>query len=485
MVNSISGLLVWDQSVNLGPDGFDYRGEQLAFLNALSHEKATAPEIGAWLSTIENGNFLEDSGPEVRGNMREIRRQYDRAVKVPAALVMALSRARSAGERAWLEARKLADFSIFLPRLQTLLELSKELADAIGYAHARYDVMLDEYEPGVTADQLSQLFDRLRSNLVPLVEAVVGSTRQPDESILCREFAVASQQELCNQVLAAIGFDTVAGRLDTSEHPFTSGIAPGDTRLTTKYDPRDFRVGFFGMLHEAGHGLYYQGLVREHFGLPQGTCGYNGLHEAQARLWENAVGRSRSFWRYWYPRAQDLFPQALNDVRLDDFLRAINQVKKSFIRVDADELTYNLHVFLRFDLEKKLFSSALQPADIPDAWNESFQSLFGLTITDANLGCLQDMHWSRGAFGYFPTYTLGNVYGAQLFAAARTALKDLDQQFDQGNFVCLTHWLAEKIHRLGQTYPGAELVERVTGSKPSPQALIDQLTEKFSELYRL
>jgi carboxypeptidase Taq len=331
------------------------------------------------------------------------------------------------------------------------------------------------------------LFDALRQALVPLVEAILGSRVRPNPEVVRQAdgYPLDRQQIFGETVAAAIGFDFQCGRLDTTAHPFCSGIGPGDCRITTRYRPDDFSDALFGILHETGHGLYDQGLEAEHFGTPMGEAVSLGIHESQSRLWENAVGRSRPFWSYFLPLAQRFFPGALAGTALDDFVFTINAVEPSLIRVQADEVTYNLHVLLRFELEQALLMGDLPAGDVPGAWNEAMHRLLGVTPPDDAQGCLQDIHWSAGLLGYFPTYTLGNIYAAQLFARAGADLGDLNAAFARGEFAELLGWLRAKVHRQGRRYHSARLIEQATGAPPDPRPLIDALRSKYGTLYQL
>jgi carboxypeptidase Taq len=367
--------------------------------------------------------------------------------------------------------------------LENIVALKRREAEAIGYKTHPYDALLDEYEPGATTADITGVFAALRSDLAPLVEAIIGCGRTSPRAIVERGYAVEQQRAFGEAAAAAIGFDFEAGRLDVTTHPFCSGIGPGDCRITTRYNPRHFNESFFGILHEAGHGLYEQGLPAQHFGTPLGSACSLGIHESQSRLWENQVGRGRPFWEHFFPKARAAFPQALADVSLEQFVWAINDVRPSYIRVEADEATYNLHIIVRFELEQALVSGDLKPGEVPGAWNETFHKSLGLRpLTDA-LGCLQDIHWSFGGLGYFPTYTLGNLYAAQFMEQAREDLGDLDGDLRHGEFARLRGWLNEKIHRHGQRWRAGELCRVVTGRPLSHKPFIDYLRHKYGPLY--
>jgi carboxypeptidase Taq len=483
LLGSCAGLLGWDERVNMPRQGAGLRGEQMALLARLTHEKMTAPVIGELLSTIEGSDLVKDADSDTAANVREIRRTRDRAVKLPKELVEELARVTTHAQQVWQQARAANDFAAFQPWLDKIVRLKRQEAQAIGYKDAPYDALLDEYEPGATTAEVTTLFAALRAELVPLIEAIRASGRRPNHAILERDYPVDRQKVFGQSAAAAIGFDFDAGRLDVTTHPFCSGTGPGDCRITTRYNPRHFNEAFFGILHESGHGIYEQNLSADHFGTPLGTACSLGIHESQSRLWENQVGRGRPFWEYFFPRARQVFLEALRDVSLDDFLFAINDVRPSFIRVEADEATYNLHIILRFELEQALMRSDLQATDVPAAWNEKFTKSFGLTPETDAQGCLQDIHWSGGGIGYFPTYTLGNLYAAQFMDAARRDLGDLDADFRRGDFGRLKGWLNEKVHRPGQHWRPGKLCERVTAAPLSHKPLMTYLRGKYGPLY--
>jgi carboxypeptidase Taq len=483
LVGSCGAVLGWDERTYMPRQGSALRGEQMALLARLAHEILTAPQIGEDLAAIEGSLLVADVESDSAANVREIRRIYDRAVKLPKELVEELARTTTQAQGVWQEARQANDFPKFQPWLEKIVALKRQEAHAVGYQDHPYDALLDEYEPGATGGEIRQVFAALAAELVPLIEAIQGSGRKPPREVLEREYPVELQKVFSQSAAAAIGFDFERGRLDVTTHPFCSGIGPGDCRLTTRYNPRFFNEAFFGTLHEAGHGIYEQGLEPDHFGTPRGSAASLGIHESQSRLWENQVGRGRPFWEHFFPRARQVFVHSLAAVELNDWLFAINEVKPSFIRVEADEATYNLHIILRFELEQALLTADLQPADLPGAWSEKFRKLLGLTPPDDKLGCLQDIHWSMGGMGYFPTYTLGNLYAAQFMEQARNDLPALDDDFRRGHFGRLKGWLNEKIHRPGQKYRANDLCRRVTGSPLRHEPLVAYLRQKYGELY--
>jgi carboxypeptidase Taq len=457
----------------------------MALLARLGHEMLTDPRIGEQLASVEGTPLVADPASDAGANVREIRRSYDRAVKLPKELVEELARVTTQAQGAWQEARQYSDFARFRPWLEKIVALKRQEEAAVGYKESPYDALLDEYEPGATAREITKLFADLAAGLVPLVAAITGAGKQPDRDLLHREYPVDRQEVFGQAAAAAVGFDFDAGRLDKTTHPFCSGLGPGDCRITTRYNPRFFNEAFFGILHESGHGLYEQGLDPAHTGTPLGSAASLGIHESQSRLWENQVGRGRPFWEHFFPRARQTFPGALRDVSLDAWLFAVNDVRPSFIRVEADEATYNLHIILRFELEQALLTGDLAPADVPAAWNAKFQTMLGLTPPDDARGCLQDIHWSFGGLGYFPTYTLGNLYAAQFMDQARRDLPGLDDDFRRGEFGRLKGWLTEKIYRHGQRYRPGELCRRITGRSLDHRPFLSYLRAKYEPLYGL
>jgi len=485
LLNTSGSVLSWDEQTYMPSGGSEHRANQLALLAGLTHERRVAPRIGELLAELQSSDLGDPDG-DVAVNVREAKRNYDRSTKLPKRLVEELSRTTSLSQQAWIAARKDSEFGKFLPWLKQMIALKREEAAAHAVpSGVAYDALLDDYEPGMTAARIAEVFAPLRDALVPLVAAIQASSQQPAAEIVERHYPVAAQKVFVDAAARRIGFDMERGRIDESAHPFCSGFGPGDCRLTTRFHDHHFNSAFFGVLHEAGHGMYEQGLRTDQMGLGVGQPCSLGIHESQSRMWENFVGRSRSFWQFFYPSAQQAYPTALGHASLDQFYFAVNDVRPSFIRVEADEATYNLHIMLRFELEQKLLSGELEAEDVPTAWNETFQRFFALTPENDANGCLQDIHWSAGLFGYFPTYALGNMYAAQFFETASTELGDLNSLFAAGDFRPLKEWLNTKIHAHGKRYPAGRLVEVVTGKPLSHAPLMRQLTAKFSELYAL
>jgi len=486
LMRSCGAVLSWDEQTNLPSQGAELRANQLALLAGLSHERAVAAEIGDLLSRLDDEAALGGADSIPAANVREARRNYQRATRLSRRLVEELSRVSTLAQQAWVDARAKKTFTTFQPWLEKMIALKREEADSLGSPSGlKYDALLDDFEPGATVAQIQDVFAPLQTELVQLVAAIRDSGIQGDISILERNYPVDLQKRECLEAARVIGFDFEAGRLDIAAHPFCSGIGPGDCRLTTRYHEHHFPGAYFGTLHEAGHGLYEQGLNVADFGLGCGEACSLGIHESQSRMWENLVGRSRAYWDYAFPALQTTFSSALGTVELAEFYRAINDVRPSWIRVEADEVTYNLHIMLRFELEQALIAGDLSVADLPGAWNETFTRYLGMTPPDDALGCLQDVHWSAGLLGYFPTYSLGNMYASQFFERAGEELGDLSDMFRKGEFQPLRDWLRSHVHLHGKRYPAPELVEKVTGHPLSSAPLMRHLKSKFGELYRL
>jgi carboxypeptidase Taq len=484
LLQSVNRLLAWDQRTYIPPQGHAHRAEQLALLARLIHERKTDPRVGEHLTQVEGSDLSTDPEGVEAVNLREWRRTFERATRIPPELAVALAQAAAEGQTAWEEARPKNNWPTFQPFLERLADLAREEAEALGYTTEPYDALLDGYEVGETAAGLESLFRNLRGSLVGLLDAIRGSSRSPDGSVLQRRFPQALQEQFSREAVTKIGYDFSAGRLDPTAHPFSTGLGPGDARITTRYDEHFFSTAFFGTLHEAGHALYNQGLPAEHWGTPRGQSISLGIHESQSRMWENLVGRSLGFWQSFYPRTRELFP-ALREVNLDSFYFAVNQVAPSLIRVEADEVTYNLHIIFRFELERGLINKELEVRDLPEAWNAKIREYLGLTPPDDRDGVMQDVHWSAGLFGYFPTYTLGNIYAAQFFAKAAGELGNLTDMFARGDFAPLLNWLREHIHSQGCRYRPRDLVRVVTEEQLDSRFLEEYLTGKFKDLYGL
>jgi carboxypeptidase Taq len=482
VLGSCGAVLSWDRETHMPEGGTANRAEQMALISRLVHERMTDPRIGEWLAACQGTELTADSRSVEAVNLREIQRDYDKSTKVPSRLVEETSRASTMAHQAWVKARAASDFATFAPHLKKLVGLRREYAEAIGYDAVIYDALLDDFEPGASTKEVAEVFGALRKDLVPLIQKIVNAPKQPDPSLLKGTFPVERQRVFCEMAASAIGFDFSRGLLGTVVHPFCITIGTGDTRINTRWEEDNFGVAFFSVLHEAGHGLYEQGLPAEHDGTPMAETVSLSIHESQSRMWENFVGRSPAFWQYFLPHARGIFGD-LREAPQDGFVHAINRVSPSLIRVEADEATYNLHIILRFEIEQALMSGDLNVDAVPAAWNEKFKELLGLDVPDDAHGVLQDVHWSFAGFGYFPTYALGNLSAAQFFAAARKAIPDLDERFARGEFGELLQWLRDNIHSQGKRFRAPDLLQEVTGEKLNHRHLIEYLERRYQPLY--
>jgi carboxypeptidase Taq len=478
-LSSVMELLNWDQEVNMPKGGAAKRGDELAAVQTVIHQKSTDPRIAEWADSLENQST--DLTEAQQADVREAKKAFERETKVPAKLVAALAKETVLSTEAWAKARKENDFQQFLPSLTRTLELKREFADAIRGEKSRYDVLLDEYEPNETSAYLRELFGRMRPKLVSLLDKIKGSSHPTDPAKIRGEFSEAKQAQLCRNVIEKMGFSFQEGRLDTSTHPFCSGMA-SDVRLTTRYDDDSIEQALFGCMHEAGHGLYEQGMDRNRIGAPANTFASLGLHESQSRFWENMIGRSEAFWHTFYPELQQAFPSPFQQLSLNEFWRNINHVTPSFIRTESDEVTYNLHIILRFEIELGLVEGTLSAADLPEVWNQRFTDSFGITPANDGEGCLQDIHWAAGLVGYFPTYALGNLYAAQLYNTINQHI-DIEESLKRGELLPIRDWLIEHVHQPGRIKYARDLMESVNGTPLHEDAFIDYINKKYATVY--
>ena len=470
-----SSLLGWDQQVKMPPGGGGVRAEQLATIGRIAHEALTSDEMGRLLDQLAPLEDTLEYDSDEASLIRVVRRDWEKARRVPAELRAEMSRAASLAMPVWVKARQDSDFSQFLPALRHNFELRRRYVECFDDYDEPYDVLLDDFEPGMKTAEVRAVFDRLKQEQVPFVAAVRAEGERPVRGVT---FPLEGQQEFELKVISRFGFDPSEWRLDTAVHPFAASIATTDIRLTTRYFD-DNLDGLFGTMHECGHGLYEHGVARELERTPLASGASLGLHESQSRMWENMVGRSLPFWRYYYPELQRTFPDALGSVPLDDWYRSVNWVEPSLIRVEADEATYNLHIILRFELEQELLADTITLEELPEIWNQRMQDYLGLEPPDHALGVLQDMHWAVGAIGYFSTYALGNVISGQLWEKASGEIPDLHDQFEEGEFGALARWLQENLWRHGRKFTPRELVERITGGGLDSEPYLRYLRGKY------
>ncbi|MDR1324560.1 MAG: carboxypeptidase M32 [Treponema sp.] len=479
-LKNVVALLDWDQETQLPPKGVEGRSEQLALIHSLAHERLVSKETGAALDALGSGEGL----PALeRDFLRVMRRAYDREVKLPAAFVADEARATSLSQAAWQTARQNNDFAAFLPHLKTMLDMNRRKAEYWGFSGDRvYDGLLDLYEPSMSAADISAAFTPLRDRLTALLRKIAAKPA-PDVSFLDQDYPLDQQAAFNALLLDELGFDKTRGRLDISAHPFTTSIGADDVRITTRYFSNNLLSTIFSVIHETGHAFYEMSFPPE----LRGTCLADGasmaIHESQSRFWENVIGRSRSFWERLYPMLQSRFPKQLNAVPLELFYRAVNQVKPSLIRVDADELSYSLHIILRFEIEKQLFAKTLAPEDLPTTWRRLMKEFIGIEPqTDAD-GVLQDVHWSIGSFGYFPSYALGNLYGLQIHKRLLAELPAFETQAANGRFDEIRAWLGKNIYAWGARLTPSELLMKITGEKLSITPFLEYIEAKYTALY--
>ena len=476
LYSSTSALLGWDQETVIPKKGLNYRAEQCAFLGGKAHSLFTDSQVGNWISRCEDEGACTDS--EGLANLREWRWSHDRAVKLSSEFIEEAERVRSHAMSAWSESRKKNDFKIFSPHLEKIIKINQKKAESYGYSDHPYDALIEGYERGSKTEMIKELFDRLKPSLREIGEAAARKSANISSQILKGDYPIKAQEKFNHEIAESFGFDFNAGRIDAAVHPFCSGIAPGDTRLTTRYDTKDFSSSLYGVLHEVGHGLYEQGLPVEKFASPSGKAVSLGIHESQSRLWENHVGRAPSFWKSWYPRAAQIFP-SLQEINEEEIISSTLRSEPSFIRVEADEATYDLHIILRFEIEKDLISGDLKVVDLPECWNAKFMEFFGLRVENDADGCLQDIHWSMGALGYFPTYTIGNLGAAQLYAKAIEDDPEIPTQLNVGEYSKLLNWLRINIHSKGSALLPDDLIENATGESLSESYHLEHLQSRY------
>ncbi|USO00177.1 MAG: carboxypeptidase M32 [Phycisphaeraceae bacterium] len=489
---SVAHLLGWDQETYMPSGGTAGRAEMSAAMAGLIHERETSKRLGELIAACASDKAVQ-TDDAAAANVREMRRDYDRATKLPKDLVTELANVGARSQDAWKDARKKSDFKAFQPWLEKMVALTRKKAECYGVPAGGelYDALLDEYEPDARAAEIEAVFNPLRDRLSGLVAELLDNGTPPDTASRKVHVPEAAQHAFGLKVIEQMGFDLTRGRLDTTTHPFCEGLAPGDTRLTTRYDENYFMAALYGIMHEAGHGLYEQGLPKQDaagepssiYGTPLSEARSLGIHESQSRGWENFVGRGRAFWDWAKPVADGFFGSAFAKFSPDQVYRASNLVERSFIRVEADEATYNLHVMLRFGIERAMISGDLAIKDVPGEWNERFERMLGVKVPDDAQGCLQDVHWSFGLIGYFPTYTLGNLYAAQFFEAIREEAPDLDARIAKGDMSPVLDWTRKHIHSLGRRFTAAEICERATGKPLGPDPLMRHLEGKLRPIY--
>ncbi len=473
----ILAALGWDQETYMPESAVQGRSEQMSLLETLLHKIFTRPDLEALLKAC--GDKVQTD--RERARLRVWNRLRARKILLPAELVEKKAALVVQSQAVWAKARQTNDFLSFLPYLRQLVDIAKETAQRIGFSDHPYTALLDEYEPGMTTLEVEKIFYQLKPGLQDILSKIHSRPR-PDTSVLEKTFPVSSQEKYGREVLSAMGYDWKRGRLDVTTHPFCTTLGFDDVRLTTRYDEKFFNSAVYGMIHEMGHGLYEQGFSQElkHTLLSDGTS--LGIHESQSRFWENMVARSPQWIQWTWPKLLEIFPNALSNQTPDVFVRALNTVEPTMIRVEADEVTYSLHIILRFEMEKALVDGTLDPKDVPEVWNAKTQELLGLSPANDSEGCLQDIHWSMGGIGYFPTYALGNLYAAQWRSAIKRVMP-FEAHILKGEFQPILDWLRKNIHQWGRSFTAGELVKNITGENLNPQYFINYLQEKYGTLY--
>ena len=484
-----AALLSWDQETYMPYGGGEARADQIATLQTLAHQQFVSPDIADWLAELIDPvtglvhKHLASWDESTKAFVRETWRDFSKAKKLPSEFVNRLERECSLAQQVWVEARERNDFAHFLPHLRAIVALKHEEVQYRGFTDSPYNALLDTYEPGATVADLKPLFTALREGLTTILQQINSAASKPDDRILYQAYDQEKQIAFSKRVLTGMGYDFHRGRLDLSAHPFTTSFHPTDVRVTTRVFEKDLPSCLFSAIHEGGHAIYDQGLPQEHYGTPLGESISLGIHESQSRLWENCVGRSSAFWQHFFPLLQETFPEQLGAISLHEFYAAINTVKPSLIRVEADEVTYNLHIMVRFEIELDLMEGRVQVEDLPALWNAKMQEYLGIVPERDAEGVLQDVHWSFGAIGYFPTYTLGNLYAAMLYQQAKTDMPELEKQIAQGNLLPLKEWLNQKIHRWGRQWQAQELIQRITGKSLEAQPFLQSLRQKMQGVY--
>ncbi|WNQ09184.1 carboxypeptidase M32 [Paenibacillus aurantius] len=479
------GLIYWDMRTGAPKKGLASRSEVVGQLSGESFKLSVSPQMGELLAYFPENGREDELDTINRRVVRETRKEYERSVKIPPDKYQAYVVLTSQAESAWEECKHTSDYAKFQPYLEKIVAANLEFIDLWGYEGTKYNTLLDMYEPGMTVEKLDQVFGALRDKLVPLVSAIASSRNAPATSFLRQRFDIEKQKKFSLFILGQMGYDFEAGRLDETVHPFATGLNPGDVRITTRYLPEDVVSALFGTIHEGGHALYEQNISSDLIGTNLCTGTSMGIHESQSRFWENMVGRSREFWNRYYGELQRTFPGQLDQVHVEDFYRGINEVKPSLIRIEADELTYNLHIMIRYEIEKALFSESVKVADLPEFWNSKYKEYLGVEPSNDGEGVLQDVHWSGGSFGYFPSYALGNMYAAQIRHTMRQKLPQFDELAEQGNLIPIKKWLTDEIYQYGKLLTPNEIITQISGEELNPDYLVAYLEDKYKEIYKL
>lgn len=478
---SALSVLNWDKETHMPAQGVALRAQTISTLATVLHEKFTSPEFEELITKLKKSSDNNKLDEIEQCVIREIWRDFSREKKLPKEFVAELSRTVAEAHHDWIEAKKKSDFSIFQPTLEKIVVLKRKEAELVGYTGSPYNALLDQYEQGSTTEDLSILFEELKKFLVPFIKKIQDTNSENQPDLLRGNYSIEKQKEFSRFVLEKIGFNFNTGRIDESAHPFTTSFSPEDVRITTRFSQHNIFYSLLSTIHEAGHALYEQGLETQHFGTPLGEALSLGIHESQSRMWENIIGKSKPFWKYFYPHLRKYFPEPFAKISIDDFYKALNTVKPSLIRTEADEATYNLHIIIRFEIEKELIEGTIEVKDLPQIWNQKVKDLLGIEVPGDSQGVLQDVHWSSGSIGYFPTYTLGNLYAAQFYHSAKNQVLNLEEEIAKGEFGHLIEWLRKNIHVHGRFYSQDELAQQATGEKLNTRYFTEYLRNKYKD----
>ena len=484
-ISDATAVLYWDARTGLPRKGVERRSAVIGTLSGESFKMSISEEMKDFIAYFTDPVHNEKLDDTTRAVVAECKKEFDRSYQIPADKFQEYVVLTAKAESVWEEAKHTSNFALFQPYLEKIVQMNLEFIDIWGYEGNKYNTLLEYYEPGMTVEKLDDIFGNLRNELVTLLKRVKQSPHKPDSSFFEKFYEPAQQRKFSVFMLKKMGYDFEAGRLDETVHPFEISFGPGDVRVTTKFLPNDFRSALFSSLHEGGHALYEQNIDEKLIGtiLCSGTS--MGIHESQSRFWENIVGRSQAFWNHFYKDAVEHFQEQLSGVSLEEFYRGINEAKESLIRIESDELTYNLHIMIRYEIEKGLINGEIKVADLPSVWEQKMRDYLGVVPENDAEGCLQDVHWSGGSFGYFPSYSLGNIYSAQFLHAMKKELPNFEQLLAEGNLIPIKEWLIEKIYKFGKLHTPSEILKRVTGEEINSNYLVQYLTDKFSEVYRL
>lgn len=484
-LGSAVAVLNWDRETNMPPKGSDARALSISHLSAVIHDKFIKIDEDELLTDLKKQLDADALPKEDAIIVRETWRSYERERKLPEDFVKELAETASKAQAVWVDARAKSDFKLFLPWLKKVIRLKKKEAEFVGYKHSPYDALLDYHEPSMTVQKTTDVLNELKNFLIPFAAKIKNSKIKIKTETIKGRFPIEKQVAFNKKIAEKIGFDFKSGRIDQSAHPFSISFHPSDARITTRYDEKNIMYSVGSTIHETGHALYEQGLPANHFGTPLAESVSYGIHESQSRLWENMIGKSLGFWRHFYPRLKKDFPAPFKNIPLQQFYESINCVRPSLIRTDADEATYNLHIILRFEIEKEIMENKIDVKDLPEIWNKKMKDYLGVIPPNDKMGVLQDVHWSMGGIGYFPTYSLGNLYAAQFYDKMSNDIADIDGQISLGRFDDIKNWLRKNIYSAGKTYTASELIKKVTGEEPNSRYFSDYLEKKYKKIYKI